>query len=41
VFDKDAILLKPKESLELIKTAGLITQKKKYTLFFPAYLKGL
>ena len=30
-----------KESLELIKTAGLKTQKKKYTLFFPAFLKGL
>ncbi|MFC2093471.1 class I SAM-dependent methyltransferase [Bacteroidota bacterium] len=41
VFDEDAILLKPKESLELIKTAGLITQKKNYTLFFPAFLKGL
>ncbi len=41
VWDTDAILLKPKESLNLIKNAGLIIENKKYTLFFPAFLKFL
>lgn len=41
VWDTDAILLKPNESINLIKNAGLIVENKKYTLFFPAFLKFL
>jgi SAM-dependent methyltransferase len=40
-WDTDAILLKPKESLNLINESGLKLSAKKYTLFFPAFLKGL
>jgi SAM-dependent methyltransferase len=40
-WDSDAILLKPKESLILIGNSGFNLQTKKYTLFFPAFLKGL
>lgn len=38
-WDTDAILLKPKESINLIKNSGLILREKKYTLFFPAFLR--
>jgi len=41
VFDKDAILLKPKETYELVENLDFNVQKKNYTLFFPAFLKGL
>lgn len=41
VWDADAILLKPNESLGLINNAGFIIEYKKYTLFFPAFLKIL
>ena len=41
VWDEDAILLKPKESLNLITKAGFKIENKKYTLFFPAFLKFL
>ncbi len=41
VWDSDAILLKPKDSIGLIKDAGFKIEHKKYTLFFPAFLKFL
>lgn len=41
VWDTDAILLKPKESLNLIQSTGFKIENKKYTLFFPAFLKFL
>jgi len=41
VWDTDAILLKPKESLNLINNAGFKIEGKRYTLFFPAFLKFL
>jgi SAM-dependent methyltransferase len=41
VWDADAILLKPKETKELISYAGLKLVKMEYTLFFPAFLKSL
>lgn len=39
IWDEDAILLPVKESLDLIEYSGLKTDKKRYTLFFPAFLK--
>jgi len=42
IWDTDAILLKPKESLNLISNAGFkIERKNKYTLFFPSYMRFL
>jgi SAM-dependent methyltransferase len=41
VWDADAILLKPEESLGLINNSGFKIEHKKYTLFFPAFLKFL
>jgi SAM-dependent methyltransferase len=41
VWDTDAILLKPKESLTLFKNAGFHIHRKHYTLYFPALLKFL
>lgn len=41
VWDKDAILLQPKETKELATGSGLEVIEKKYTLFFPAFLKFL
>lgn len=41
VWDTDAILLKPKESLELFKEGGFKIIRKHYTLYFPAFLKFL
>jgi SAM-dependent methyltransferase len=41
VWDTDAILLKPKESLSLFKDAGFTIIRKHYTLYFPAFLKFL
>lgn len=41
VWDTDAILLKPKESLTLFKDAGFQIHRKHYTLYFPAFLKFL
>lgn len=41
VWDADAILLKPKETKDLISHAGLKLDKMEYTLFFPAFLKSL
>lgn len=41
VWDADAILLKPKETKELISYAGLKLDKMEYTLFFPAFLKSI
>lgn len=41
VWDTDAILLKPTESLNLIQNTGFKIENKKYTLFFPAFLKFL
>ncbi|MCX6166291.1 MAG: class I SAM-dependent methyltransferase [Ignavibacteriae bacterium] len=35
VWDADAILLRPKESLNLINNAGFKIEEKRYTLFFP------
>ena len=40
-WDTDAILLKPKESFDLISKSGFNIKKKKYTLFFPSFLKFL
>ena len=41
IWDTDAILLKPKETIQLAKDSGLNILKKKYSLFFPASLKFL
>ena len=41
VWDTDAILLKPGESLNLINNTGFKIENKRYTLFFPAFLKFL
>ncbi|MCE1166418.1 MAG: class I SAM-dependent methyltransferase [Bacteroidetes bacterium] len=41
VWDTDAVLLKPKESLGLFRGAGLNVVSKVYTLYFPAFLKFL
>ncbi|HCA42795.1 MAG TPA: class I SAM-dependent methyltransferase, partial [Bacteroidetes bacterium] len=41
IWDKDAILLKPKETRELIKYVNLNEKTFNYTLFFPSQLKGL
>jgi SAM-dependent methyltransferase len=41
VWDTDAILLKPKESLGLFRNAGFSIKSKVYTLYFPAYMKFL
>ncbi|MFZ4589866.1 MAG: class I SAM-dependent methyltransferase [Ignavibacteria bacterium] len=41
VWDTDAILLKPKESLKLFKDVGFYIRRKHYTLYFPAFLKFL
>jgi SAM-dependent methyltransferase len=41
VWDTDAILLKPSESLGLFKNAGFKIVSKKYTLYFPSFLKIL
>lgn len=38
VWDKDAILLKPAETVNLIITAGLKLVRKNYTLFLPGFL---
>jgi trans-aconitate methyltransferase len=40
-FDHDAILLKPRELKALFTQAGFTQIKTEYTLFFPAFLKGL
>jgi SAM-dependent methyltransferase len=40
-FDEDAILLKPKELIELFESAQLKVQGKGYVLFFPSYLRAL
>jgi SAM-dependent methyltransferase len=41
-WDSDAILLRPKESIDLIKKTGFkIESKNKYTLFIPAFLRFL
>ncbi len=39
VWDQDAILLKAKESANLMMDAGFKISKKRYTIFFPAFLK--
>ena len=41
VWDTDAILLKPKESLGLFEEGGFKIIRKHYTLYFPAFLKIL
>jgi SAM-dependent methyltransferase len=41
VWDTDAILLKPAESLELFRNAGFKVTGKKYALYFPSFLKIL
>jgi len=41
IWDEDAILLYPKESLNLVREAGLELIIKKYSLFFPSQLKAL
>jgi SAM-dependent methyltransferase len=41
VWDTDAILLKPKESLGLMNKTGFKVENKRYTLFFPSFLKFL
>lgn len=40
-FDRDAVLLKPKELKILFKKAGVQNINLEYTLFFPAFLKRL
>ena len=41
VWDTDAILLKPDESLGLFNNGGFKIIRKHYTLYFPAFLKFL
>lgn len=41
IWDKDAILLKPSETISLMENAGLKITEKKFTLFFPAQLNFL
>lgn len=41
VWDEDAILLPAKESETLINHTGMKIEKKRYTIFFPAFLKFL
>lgn len=41
VWDTDAILLKPKESLGLFEKEGFKIIRRHYTLYFPAFLKFL
>lgn len=41
VWDTDAILLKPEESLGLFREGGFNIIRKHYTLYFPAFLKFL
>lgn len=41
VWDTDAILLKPKESIGLFNKVNFKNISKKYTLYFPAFLKFL
>ena len=41
VWDTDAILLKPDESIGLFKDGGFKIVRKHYTLYFPAFLKFL
>ncbi|HRE41196.1 MAG TPA: class I SAM-dependent methyltransferase [Ignavibacteria bacterium] len=41
IWDKDAILLKPKETKKLIRTGNLNEVNFNYTLFFPSQLKKL
>lgn len=38
VWDRDAILLKPAETVELVTTTGLKLVRKNYTLFLPGFL---
>lgn len=38
VWDRDAILLKPSETINLVITAGLRLVRKNYTLFLPGFL---
>lgn len=40
IFDKDAVLLKSKETYKLVKQSDFHVKRKNYTLFFPAFLKG-
>jgi SAM-dependent methyltransferase len=40
-FDKDAVLLKPKELKALFQQAGMKNIQAEYTLFFPAFLQRL
>lgn len=40
-FDRDAVLLKPKEMIALFSAVGLCHIKYHYTLFFPGFLKQL
>lgn len=40
-FDEDAVLLRPKELKSLCKDVGLHVVATAYTLFFPAFLRGL
>jgi SAM-dependent methyltransferase len=40
-FDKDAVLLRPKEVSVLISGSGLETGERGYCLFFPGFLRGL
>jgi len=39
IWDADAILLTKKETLNLTEQTGFTVKQKKYTLFFPAFLK--
>lgn len=39
IWDEDAILLNTKETLALTEDTGFKMKEKKYTLFFPAFLK--
>ncbi|MGB9696457.1 MAG: class I SAM-dependent methyltransferase [Ignavibacteria bacterium] len=41
VWDRDAILLTPSETINLVTTAGLKLVRKNYTLFLPGFLNRL
>jgi SAM-dependent methyltransferase len=40
-FDRDAVLLPPRQTETLLSAAGLFVRARRYILFFPAFLRAL
>ena len=40
-FDRDAVLLRPAEIRQLVTASGIQVVRSDFTLFFPAFLRGL